>query len=317
MFDTTNDDATEGKNNAEQNVNTGTPDVNTGANAGDGQDGGEDFDSFEIVLAGSEQNTEDRNKPLSHNEVNAARRLARRREKQLRQQREAFKRGEIPEDLRVAPEDVPQPNWKDYLSGDALEKYDYDEGAAQAAYNADLQKWHLKQLDARSMAMSQQTKRLNEFDRASEQQLKLASDFYSRAEKLAVDDFDEKEEAFRAAGLDGIDAQIMQRWPDKAPAVVYHLGANPEKAERLKNMIQSDPVGATIYITELVSALNLKPKRRSTAPDPDDGITNVGSGAVRTAEDYQRLAEKAAEEGDTQKYLALRKKVKELQNGVK
>lgn len=88
------------------------------ANGNAGQEEG-----FEIVLK------DDENKPKQDPAKNAEfarRRLERKRQRELEQQMEAVKRGEVPENLRVNPELPPQPNANDYFSDEALEKYGWD-----------------------------------------------------------------------------------------------------------------------------------------------------------------------------------------------
>ncbi|EPR0024605.1 scaffolding protein, partial [Shigella flexneri] len=77
-------------------------------------------EGFEIVLKDDEKPKQD---PATNAEF-ARRRIERKRQRELEQQMEAVKRGELPEHLRVNPELPKQPDPNDYLSEDALAKYD-------------------------------------------------------------------------------------------------------------------------------------------------------------------------------------------------
>ena len=109
MTDTTEIQGSEGQHLHVDNAAASAVDTTTHASVEGVQDEG-----FEIVLK------DDETKPKQDPATNAhfaAKRLERKRQRELEQQMEAVKRGEVPENLRVNPELPPQPNASDYLAG--------------------------------------------------------------------------------------------------------------------------------------------------------------------------------------------------------
>ena len=213
----------------------------------------EDEQGFDIVL------NDDEHKPKQDPDTNkkfAARRVARKRQRELEQAVEAAQRGEVPEDLRVKPELPPMPDVNDYLSDAALEKYGFDTNRAAAALSAAQSEWQLKALDARSNAVAEQGRKTQEYTRQSTQFVDAARAHYDAAEKLGLPDFDEKEEVARSILPPGVDAQIMQLFPEKSAALMYHLGANPEK---LRSLLAMSPQQSLIELTRLSDRMTIKP----------------------------------------------------------
>ena len=149
MQDTINIQETEGLNTS-GNQAAASADGSVVDNANDNAGHGE---GFEIVLK------DDEAKPKQDPETNArfaAKRLERKRQRELEQQAEAVKRGELPENLRVNPDLPPQPNVNDYLGDDALYgKYNGDTAMAMAALQQANNEWNLKAQDARSNAVAE------------------------------------------------------------------------------------------------------------------------------------------------------------------
>ncbi|CAI1023703.1 scaffolding protein [Serratia ficaria] len=271
------------------------------ANASEGQE-----DGFDIVL------NDDEAKPKQDPATNAkfaAKRLERKRQRELEQQAEAVQRGELPDTLRVAPELPEQPDINAYLSDDGLAKYDYDQTRALAAFNAANTEWLMKAQDARSNAVAAQGKKTQEFTQQSAVYVDAARKHYDAAEKLNLPDYQEKEDAFRAMLVPGIDTEIMALFPEKSAAIFYHLGANPEKARQILNLPQTQ---AVIELTRLSDRLTLKPrgKQISGAPAVDEPVQ--GQSAAANRDSLQKQMEAAANKGDTATYRALKQKLKEL-----
>lgn len=264
-----------------------------------GQDEG-----FDIVL------NDDENKPKQDHETNAkfaARRLARKRQRELEQQMEAVQRGELPENLRVSPELPKQPDVNDFLSDDALAKYDYDTNRALAAFNAANSEWQLKAIDARSSAVAEQGRKTQDYTRNSTQVVEAARKHYDAAEKLNLADYQETEEAFTALVPPGTDVEIMNLFPEKSAAIIYHLGKNPEKTRQILSM---NPQQALIEMTRLADRLTLKPrgKQVSAAPPVDEPVQ--GSVAAANVSALQKKMDEAARRGDTDTYRKLKAQIK-------
>lgn len=302
MTDTTEIQATEGQTlSSNQQAAPVEGQLIDNANGSEGQESG-----FDIVLK------DDEAKPKQDPATNAhfaAKRIERKRQRELEQQMEAVSRGELPDDLRVAPELPPQPDINQYLSDDGLAKYDYDQSRALAAFNAANTEWLMKAQDARSNAVAEQGKKTQAFTQQSAVYVDAARKHYDAAEKLNLQDYQEKEDAFRSMLAPGIDAEIMALFPEKSAAIFYHLGANPEKARSILSLPQTQ---AIIELTRLSDRLTLKPrgKQISGAPAVDEPVQGQPAAANRDA--LQKQMEAAASKGDTATYRMLKQKLKEL-----
>lgn len=263
----------------------------------------EQDEGFDIVLK------DDEHKPKQDHDTNAkfaARRIARKRQRELEQQVEAVSRGELPENLRVNPDLPKQPDVNDYLSDEALSRYDYDTSRALAAFNAANTDWLVKAQDARSNAVAEQGRKTQDYTRQSTQHVEAARQHYDAAEKLGLADYDEKEEAFRALVPAGVDVALMQLFPEKSAAMMYHLGSNPEKVRQLMAMNDQQ---AIIELTRLSDRLTLKPRGKtvSAAPPVDEPVQ--GSVAAANISALQKQMEKAAAKGDTETYRKLKAQI--------
>lgn len=295
MDQTTEIQATEDQLLPVDNAAASAVDPSLNANSETGQEEG-----FEIVLK------DDENKPKQDPETNAKfaqRRIERKRQRELEQQAEAVKRGELPESIRVTPELPPQPNYNDFFTDEALEKYGWDNARAQAAFQQATNDWLLKAQDVRSNAVAEQGRKVQEYTQQSAQYVDAARKHYDAAEKLNIPDYQDKEDAFMQVVPAPVATDIMRLFPDKSAALMYHLGANPEKARQLLAM---DGQQALIELTRLSERLTLTPrgKRISEAPNPDEPIQGQAVAANISALEKQMNA--AAERGDTETYRKLK-----------
>lgn len=297
MQDTINIQETEGLNTSgNQAAASADGSVVDNANDNAGHEEG-----FEIVLK------DDEAKPKQDPETNArfaAKRLERKRQRELEQQAEAVKRGELPENLRVNPDLPPQPNVNDYLGDDALYgKYNGDTAMAMAALQQANNEWNLKAQDARSNAVAEQGRRTQDFTQQSAQHVEAARKHYDAAEKLNIPDYQEKEDAFMQIVPAPVATDIMRLFPEKSAALMYHLGANPEKARQLLAM---DGQLALIELARLSERLTLKPrgKQVSSAPQADESIRGDVTAANVTA--LQKKMDEASRKGDTAEYRRLK-----------
>ncbi|MBJ4207070.1 scaffolding protein, partial [Salmonella enterica subsp. enterica serovar Derby] len=99
----------------------------------------------------------------------------------------------------------------------------------------------------------------------------------------------------------------MRLFPEKSAALMYHLGANPEKARQLLAM---DGQSALIELTRLSERLTLKPrgKQISSAPPADQPITGDVSAANKDA--IRKQMDAAASKSDVETYRKLKAKLK-------
>ncbi|WP_410734271.1 scaffolding protein [Citrobacter freundii] len=261
-------------------------------------------EGFEIVLK------DDEAKPKQDPETNArfaAKRLERKRQRELEQQAEAVKRGELPENLRVNPELPDQPNANDFFSDEAMEKYGWDSGRAQAAFQQANNEWLIKAQDARSNAVAEQGRKTQEYTQQSAQYVDAARKHYDAAEKLNIPDYQDKEDAFMQIVPAPVATDIMRLFPEKSAALMYHLGANPEKARQLLAM---DGQSALIELTRLSERLTLKPRGQqvSSAPPADQSLT--GDVSAANVEVMRKAMDAASSKGDVETYRKLKAKLK-------
>ncbi|MEX2986826.1 scaffolding protein [Serratia fonticola] len=272
------------------------PDVN--ANSGEGQEEG-----FDIVLSGDEKPKQD---PATNAQF-AAKRLERKRQRELEQQMESVKRGEVPENLRVTPELPKQPDVNDFLSDEALAKYDYDQSRALAAFSAANSDWQVKAMDARSNGVAEQGRKIQEYTQQSAHYVDAARKHYDAAEKLNIPDFQDKEDAFMQLVPPQVGADIMALFPEKSAALIYHLGSNPEK---VRGLLAMNGQQALIELARLSERLTLNPrgKKVSGAPAVDEPIN--GSVTAANVASLQKKMEEAASKGDTETYRKIKNQIK-------
>lgn len=259
---------------------------------------------FDVVLS------DDENKPKQDPATNAEfarRRLERKRQRELEQQMEAVKRGEVPESLRVNPTLPDQPNANDFFSDEAMEKFGWDSGRAQAAFQQANNEWLIKAQDARSNAVAEQGRKTQEYTQQSAQHVEHARKHYDAAEKLNIPDYQDKEDAFMQIVPPDVAVSVMRLFPEKSPALMYHLGANPEKLRQLMSM---DGQMALIELTRLSEKLTLKPRGTSisSAPPADEPVQASALAANTSA--IQKQMEAAAAKGDVEKYRQLKAQLK-------
>lgn len=295
-------DTTEIQETEEQSLpvdNAAAPAIDTASHASDAPAQDEGFD---IVL-----NDDEKKQDPATNADFARRRIERKRQRELEQQAEAIKRGELPENLRVAPELPAQPNANDFFSEEALAKYDYDNGRAMAAFQQANNEWQLKAMDARSNAVAEQGRRTQEYTQQSAQYVDAARKHYDAAEKLNIPDYQEAEEEFINLTSPQIGADVMRLFPEKSAVLMYHLGKNPEKVRQLMAM---DGQLALIELTRLSEKLTLKPRSAqvSKAPPADQPIT--GDVTAANADAIRKQMEAASSKGDVDTYRKLKAKLK-------
>jgi Bacteriophage, scaffolding protein. len=295
MSDTTEIQVTEGQPLPVDNVAASTVDTSSNANDATGQGAG-----FEIVLK------DDESKPKQDPATNAhfaQMRLDRKRQRELEQASAAVQRGELPENLRVNPELPAQPSFNDFFSDEAMEKYGWDSNRAQAAFTQANNEWLIKAQDARSNAVAEQGRKTQEYTQQSAHYVDAARKHYDSAEKLNIPDYQAKEDVFMSLVPPQVGADIMSLFPEKSAALIYHLGANPEKTRQLMSMNGQQ---ALIELTRLSERLTLKPRSTqvSEAPNPDEPLQGQAVAAQMSALEKQMKA--AADKGDVETYRKLK-----------
>lgn len=299
QFETTEIQETEGLNvSGNQAAASADGSVVDNANDNAGHDEG-----FDIVLKDDE--TKPKQDPAT-NAHYAAKRLERKRQRELEQKMEQVNRGELPEHVRVNPELPKQPDPNDFFSDDALSKYDYDSGRAQAAFQQANNEWLIKAQDARSNAVAEQGRKTQEYTKQSAQYVEAARKHYDAAEKLNIPDYQDKEDVFTQLVPPQVTADIMHLFPEKSAAIVYHLGSNPEKVRQLMAMNGQQ---ALIELTRLSERLTLKPrgKQVSSAPPVDEPIT--GEVVAANVAALKKKMDEASSKGDVETYRKIKKQL--------
>jgi hypothetical protein len=90
---------------------------------------------------------------------------------------------------------------------------------------------------------------------------------YERSAELKVKDYFEVEGVAADILGDDISKQIIAN-TEESHLLMYHLGKNPGKAERLKELVASNPMRGVLEIGRLAGSLKVKPKS-TPAPDPE------------------------------------------------
>ncbi len=139
---------------------------------------------------------------------------------------------------------------------------------------------------------------------------------YEQADKLGAVDYQETEDkAVAILGNETVNQLISKM--DSSPLILYFLGKNPDEAEEIKALIDTDPVKAVLKLGELGAGLKVQPKAKSDpTPDPDDelrGGSPAATGAL--AKKFEKAIALAQQGGEkSQKGLkqmaALRKEAK-------
>lgn len=100
---------------------------------------------------------------------------------------------------------------------------------------------------------------------------------YERASKLKVKDYaGVEDQAIEALGEDLVNGIIGNF--EESETLLFYLGNNPAKAQKLANAIATNPVVGTAEIGRLLERIKVRPKT-TPPPDPDEEITGAVSAA--------------------------------------
>jgi hypothetical protein len=173
-----------------------------------------------------------------------------------------------------------------------LEGHDYD---AQA-YDVALSAWYEKK--AKVDAAEREQRQAQEREKAVWN--KTLENYGKAKASLKVPDFDEAE----AAVLDGFTAvqQAILVKSKKPAELVYVLGKNEAERKRLASL--TDPVEFTYAAGEIVSKINVAPKK--AAPPPERVVRGNVANASTSDNTLEKLREEAQKTGDMTKLLRYR-----------
>ena len=253
-------------------------------------------EGFELVFNGDTDAPE-----VNQNAVQAAKRIARKREMQMQETIDKLSKGEISDELKVNAELPAKPDMQNYLSEEALEKYDYDTNRALAQFTSDQNQWLIDVQAAQSSASANQSKKVNDCINQSSQIKGYLTQHYDHAEKYGIDDIDEVEDRIQGKLPQGWYETIVSSFPDKSAAIFKHLDMNPQKLQGLID----NPMFAMRDVTRLADALTFKPKATlSKAPQADEPLSQGNSGSDKAA--IMEQMKKAADKGDVKEYRRLK-----------
>jgi len=253
-------------------------------------------EEFELVYNGGTDTPE-----ISQNAVQAAKRIARKREMQMQETIEKLNKGEISDELKVAAELPARPDMQNYLSEDALERYDYDTNKALAQFTSDQNQWLIDVQEAQNNASAQQQKKVSDYINQSSQIQGYLKQHYDNAEKYGINDIDEIEERMKETLDKGLFSDIVVLFPEKSAAILKHLDLNPQKREAL---INQHPAKVIRDLTTLAANLTFKTKTLSSAPVADTPLGTGDTGSDKSS--IMEQMKKAADKGDVKEYRRLK-----------
>ena len=207
------------------------------------------------------------------------------------------------------------------------EDFDYDDDA----YDAAVDEWNDKKLDARLSSHTQKSAETQQQETANNARVKQVetslNGHYGRVDKLvsegkfSQDAFDTAETTVRSAmerihpgqGDTVTDNLIttLNSIGEGSEKVMYQLGVNPSKLLELQNKIASDPSGFTAmaYLGSLQAQVSTPTRKRSAAPQPGARVEGEG-GAKGQAGAMQKAYDKAGKSGDIQMRISTKRKAK-------
>ena len=105
---------------------------------------------------------------------------------------------------------------------------------------------------------------------------------YSNAHKLGAKDFSETEDVATKILGDVITDEIIRRFPDESPGLLYYLGKNKAEVQSLADLFERDGPGGSVKIGRLLAEIKVKPKHKSPPADPDEEIVGgVSTSSVK------------------------------------
>lgn len=192
---------------------------------------------------------------------------------------------------------------------------DFDLGYEDPAYRNEQQAFNQGQISAeveRQVAKVTQTfMHSNKTDAVSKELETKQNGHYQKALKLGAKDYNEVEDAAIEILGQEVTNQLISNFDD-SPTMLYYLGKNPVEAERLSNLIKTNPIKGVAEIGRLQVELKVKTKKTTDAPEPDEELTGgKGSSSENALKQLAKLRQKAAA-GDPQGMNNIRKFKKSL-----
>ena len=148
---------------------------------------------------------------------------------------------------------------------------DFDNGARDPKYIAALDEYTDKRIRAGLAKHVPTPEKKTDRDLVAKQ-----TQHYEAADKLNISDYEDVEGvAVGILGKETVNQLISQA--SNSPVILYHLGKNPAKAERIADLVKSNPVRAVMELGALEAKLKVTKVKRNQAPNPDDELEGASS----------------------------------------
>lgn len=271
----------------------------------------EEIEEYEVVDRTQEPSPDAEQK--KHNAAMAKKRIeareAKKRAEAAELQLEQIKQGNIPEHLKetlvVAPTMPDQPNIQDFVSEEALAKYDYDKDMALAAFTQANNKWLLDAQSARSTSQASEVQKRNEFIQQEMARVDSAKQYNKAADELNISGFEDAEKAFIAtaqeSGVQFVN-DIFPADPKKAVAVVNFLGRNPDELDRISRLNPTQQVAEIAILGS--QKLELRKKNKANVAEADSVLQG---GETSPNQNWKKQLSEVLASGDNTKFRQLKK----------
>lgn len=232
-------------------------------------------------LVGQRDKLREQNGSLNSENDDLAKEIAR-----LKQENEALKNQGKPSARNLPP--VPG----DFESDDEfrIAQQEYTARVAQQTVNQHLQN-------------QQKEKQQSAFD-------SRVNDHYDRVEKSGLSDYEQAElNALNELGQEFLDGVVENS--DNSEQILYMLGSNPEEMKRIKTLLHTNPVKATMEIGRLSVVAGNYSKEN---PVPETVLKGGGTPKAAVAgleKKYQEAVARAAETGDSKGLREIRRQMRE------
>jgi hypothetical protein len=279
----------------EEQHETGAAGEQPGGEGGEQQEQHQEGEDDEVVVSLGDSPTPEEEESRAPEWVRELRKSNREKDRKLREQEAEIARlrgpGQQPAAIVVGEKPT-------------LEGCNYD----AAKFEAELEGWHERKREADT----QQAKKAAEAKQQQDAWQATLDSYGKEKSELKVKDFEEAEEAVKAAFsmtqqgvvLHGVD-------PGKRAALVYALGKNSTKLKELASI--TDPVKFSFAVARLEMQLKVTP--RKSAPPPERTVRSTVAGAAVVDNELQKLRDEAAKTGDLSKVIAFKNQKRQAGRG--
>lgn len=252
--------------------------------AGEADETQAEAEEYEVVERDADPSGEDKEQKkrnAAYAKMRIEKREAERRAAELEKLAKQVEQGDIPDQLKEqfkSDSGMPeQPKIDEYLSEDALAKFDYDRDRAYAAFNQANNRWLIEAQQASTQSQAQEARQRNQYLEQNRRQVETLRRFSKTADELNIAGYEEAESALiETVGTPEVIPAIADTFGEdtkQAVAVTNYLGRNPAEAQRIMQLAQVDINAANRELFKLgYQKLNLVKKQSGPKPDADPGL---------------------------------------------